>query len=433
MFVKRFVSPTLAQGMADVKRQLGVDAVILSANKVRAPGWRGVLGATVYEVVAAADETARKAPASRPLRTGPPSLPVAGSLQRQQSPTVRGPGRVWRAGTAQTATADGRKDGAESAQDFGQADPVVSAPVRSAAAPTGTPTTADLLRELQQVRELLGGVLTRGITVQGPDAKPWRDAITALAQTGLTPELLQDFVVEHVGPARRSGVSCADAVAAFAQKTLHSAGAIRTLGKADRVAVFIGPTGVGKTTTVAKLAARAAMDDDRRVGLLTLDTYRIGATTQLRIYADILDVPMLVAQTPREVSSALAHLASCDLILVDTIGRSFVEPEHVDELTRMLEPLPVDVTFLVQSAVARDAEAVRVAQLLSGVGFDALLFTKQDEALMPSVMLSMISQLRRPLSYISTGQRVPDDLEIADVLWLSSLFSSCAGGVTADA
>ncbi|MCY0870496.1 MAG: hypothetical protein OWT27_07890, partial [Firmicutes bacterium] len=246
-------------------------------------------------------------------------------------------------------------------------------------------------------------------------------------------ELLQDFVVEHVGPARARGVACADAVAAFAQKTLQSAGAIRTLGKADRVAVFIGPTGVGKTTTVAKLAARATVDDGRRVGLLTLDTYRIGATTQLRIYADILGIPMLVAQTPDEVGSALVQLAACDLILVDTIGRSFVEPEHVDELTRMLEPLPVDITFLVQSAVARDAEAVRVAQLLSGVGFDALLFTKQDEALLPSVMLSMISQLQRPLSYISTGQSVPDDLEIADILWLSSLFSSYERGVTADA
>ncbi|MCY0869348.1 MAG: hypothetical protein OWT27_02025, partial [Firmicutes bacterium] len=165
MFVKRFVSPTLAQGMADVKRQLGVDAVILSANKVRAPGWRGILGATVYEVVAAADETARKAPPSRPLRTTSSTVTTPGGLKRPQGSPDSSRDRAHHSRVPTPRAGDEMVGGAVTKGEGESAQSMPPGFQRPGGATGGAPTTADLLRELQQVRELLGGVLTRGITV----------------------------------------------------------------------------------------------------------------------------------------------------------------------------------------------------------------------------------------------------------------------------
>ncbi len=186
---------------------------------------------------------------------------------------------------------------------------------------------------------------------------------------------------------------------------------------------LVGSTGVGKTTTIAKLAAHAKLKEGRAVGLLTVDTFRVAAVEQLRTYSDILNIPFAIAESASEIQDAVNQLADCDLVLIDTTGRSFLDREQINELKQLIEPIPLDLTYLVISLTARPAEAFKVAELLDPIGYQGLLFTKADEAILPSLAITMADQLRLPLSYISAGQHVPSDLFTADNAWFLERFT----------
>ena len=181
-----------------------------------------------------------------------------------------------------------------------------------------------------------------------------------------------------------------------------------------RLVALVGPTGVGKTTTIAKLAAQFHLQQHCRVGLITVDTYRIAAVDQLRTYAEIIDLPMEVVATPRDMRGALARLADLDLVLMDTAGRSPRDDLKLQELKSLLEESQADEVHLVLSAVASTASLQRAAQRFSQVGASALIVTKLDEVAGLGGMLPLLRSSGLPLSYVSHGQDVPHDLSPAD-------------------
>jgi flagellar biosynthesis protein FlhF len=180
----------------------------------------------------------------------------------------------------------------------------------------------------------------------------------------------------------------------------------------DRVWVFLGTTGVGKTTTIAKIAARATLSEKKRVALLTLDAYRIGAIDQSRIYAKILNIPFFSVTTPSEFKTALNQLTTMDLILVDTVGRSPFCTDYILQLTRYLENAPA-CTFLLMPVATRDQEMDTITKAFSRLTIDRMVFTKFDEAHYPGSIITHNLIYRTPISYITTGQRVPEDIETA--------------------
>jgi flagellar biosynthesis protein FlhF len=181
-----------------------------------------------------------------------------------------------------------------------------------------------------------------------------------------------------------------------------------------RVVAVVGPTGVGKTTTVAKLAANFRLRERRRVGLITVDTYRIAAVDQLRTYADILDLPMEVVATPRELRAALDRLSGQDLILVDTAGRSPRDEVKIQELKSLLGECRADEVHLVLSCVSGGLSLRRTAAQFAALGVTALLLTKLDEANGLGGLLPLLRNSRLPVSYLTHGQNVPEDIEAAD-------------------
>ena len=213
------------------------------------------------------------------------------------------------------------------------------------------------------------------------------------------------------------------ALTRFARTLLQEMGTVRTIGGGDRVVAFFGPTGVGKTTTIAKLAAQAKLRDGRSVGLLTVDTFRVAAVEQLKTYADILSIPLAVARSAVEVKERLHSMAKLDLVFVDTTGRAFLDYTHAKEIETLLEDVSIDLRYLVLSLSSRWMEAKEVAEVLASVGYDALLFTKLDETVLPTLCLAAAHTLQKPLSYLTTGQRVPDDIMAADPDFLSSCFT----------
>jgi flagellar biosynthesis protein FlhF len=181
-----------------------------------------------------------------------------------------------------------------------------------------------------------------------------------------------------------------------------------------RVVALVGPTGVGKTTTVAKLAANFKLAHGVRVGLVTVDTYRIAAVEQLKTYAEIIDLPLAVVNDPVEMPRALDELGDVDLVFIDTAGRSPRDEVKIRELAEFLLRARPDEVHLVLSAVAGERSLRSAVERFAAVPVDRLILTKLDEADSLGGILAVLSLSSRPLSYLTTGQAVPDDIEPAD-------------------
>ncbi|MEM0925609.1 MAG: flagellar biosynthesis protein FlhF, partial [Planctomycetota bacterium] len=188
-----------------------------------------------------------------------------------------------------------------------------------------------------------------------------------------------------------------------------------------RIVALVGATGVGKTTTVAKLAAGFRMRSRRRVGLLTIDTFRIAAVQQLQAYAQLMDLPMVVVESAIQMRAAIDELGDVDLILIDTAGRSPNGDLEMTDLAEMLRSAQPDETHLVISATST-AEVVRTAiEGFSPMSPTAAILTKLDEAPYTAAILSAIAEGSgavghrpgMPVSYLTHGQNVPDDIATA--------------------
>src|SRR5262249_33543235 len=148
-----------------------------------------------------------------------------------------------------------------------------------------------------------------------------------------------------------------------------------------RLVALVGPTGVGKTTTIAKLAANYRLREKKRVGLITVDTYRVAAVEQLRTYADIIDLPMGVVATPREMRGAVQRMKHLDLVLMDTAGRSPHDDIRIQELRSLLAEAEATDVLLVLSATTGTKSLAATAERFADVGTTGLLLTKLDEAM----------------------------------------------------
>jgi flagellar biosynthesis protein FlhF len=189
---------------------------------------------------------------------------------------------------------------------------------------------------------------------------------------------------------------------------------IKAVAGTRRVVALVGPTGVGKTTTVAKLAATFKLAHGVRVGLITVDTYRIAAVEQLKTYAEIIDLPLAVVNDPAEMPRALDELGAVDLVFIDTAGRSPRDEVKIRELAEFLLQAKPDEVHLVLSAVAGERSLRSAVDRFAMVQVDRLILTKLDEAESLGGILAVLGLYSRPLSYLTTGQAVPDDIEPAD-------------------
>lgn len=189
---------------------------------------------------------------------------------------------------------------------------------------------------------------------------------------------------------------------------------IRDDGK-PTVIVLVGPTGVGKTTTLAKIAANYSLNHNKNVGLITADTYRIAAVEQLKTYAEILGMPLKVIYSVNEVDGAINEYSDKDLILIDTAGRSYKNKPQFDELKTLVEASCADEIFLVLSTTTGMRNCKEILANYNFLENYKLIFTKLDESSSLGLILNSRRLTNRDLSFVTTGQSVPDDIEIANV------------------
>ncbi|MDH5671856.1 MAG: hypothetical protein OEZ06_06875 [Myxococcales bacterium] len=237
-----------------------------------------------------------------------------------------------------------------------------------------------------------------------------------------TAAALEDRVCERDGAVPRHPRMLAESVARALGEELHFAAGDPGCLQLPRITALVGPTGVGKTTTLAKLAAVAALVDGERVGLVSLDQYRIGGAEQLQHYADLIGIPMVPADDAASLSRALDRLADADRILIDTAGRAPKDFHAFGQLAHFLHDggRSIGVQLCVATATpARELEAVVERHLRLGV--TGVIATKLDEAVtFGSIARAQISA-NAPLTYFTTGQRVPEDLTAASADHLAML------------
>jgi flagellar biosynthesis protein FlhF len=214
-----------------------------------------------------------------------------------------------------------------------------------------------------------------------------------------------------------------DALTSYLAREIRTCSPISASAAAGqrRTVALIGPTGVGKTTTIAKLAANLRLREHRRVGLITVDTFRIAAVEQLRTYAQIMDLPMEVVATPSEMSSAVARLADQDLILIDTAGHSPRDVVQLQQLKSLLAEAQADETHLVVSAVSSTSHLHEILHRFAALGATALILTKVDETMSLGNVLPALRGSQLPVSYLTCGQSVPDDIVTAQQASLISV------------
>jgi len=180
-----------------------------------------------------------------------------------------------------------------------------------------------------------------------------------------------------------------------------------------RYIALLGPTGVGKTTTIAKLASNQKLMNNKKVGIVTLDTYRIAAVEQLRTFASIADIPLMVVYTPEEFNKALRKMSNLDVVYIDTTGRSQKDTEKLKELKSFFDAVDCDEIHLCLSVTTKPKDIIDIVDKFEDFKYNHFIFTKLDETNSLGVVLNTLNNVKKPVSYLTFGQNVPDDIERA--------------------
>lgn len=260
------------------------------------------------------------------------------------------------------------------------------------------------------------------------DAEEKEDEKTVACKNLIYKQLLQnevekeiaDMIMEDVNRSLPMNASLDQILASVYQKIILMLGQPYLIrpevqGK-PRFIFFLGSTGVGKTTTIAKIASKLKLEDNKNIALVTADTYRIAAVEQLKTYANILSVPLKVIYSPKELGEAMEELNQYDFCLVDTAGRSHKSDEQIEDIRSLIEQIPIAdrQVYLVLNAATKYKDLKEIASVYSKLSDFSIIFTKLDETSSAGAMLNMRIQTKCPLSYVTWGQNVPDDIGEVD-------------------
>ena len=421
MTINKFQGRTESEAIERAKKEMGPDVVIMSVKTVKPKGMFRAFKGMAYEVTAALEEneldkmstkSLTEAKESQGQETKPESINLAAD-EKIQIPAVAAPSRLEE--KAEMVLRQLQKQGNDPEPQQIQPPSVQSSALE------------EILDSLQSLLEDRISAEKKnqeeGLGTKEERAQEGFSFVKMLYQTLLDNEVHEKYanqILDELEKISSKGSNIDYILSHIYQKLVLKFGQPKPIEfqkAGPKVAFFIGPTGVGKTTTIAKIASRYKVDEGKKVAFLTADTYRIAATEQLRTYANILDMSLTIVYSPEEVKDAVRNLSDCDLILVDTAGfshKNTAQCEDVKNLVSVLSPDYQTEVYLVLSATTKYRDLQDMCNIYQTFANYKLIFTKLDETSCYGNLLNIHLYSGADLSYVTYGQNVPDDIEVFD-------------------
>lgn len=366
MIIKKYIVSSMNEAMTRIRYELGKDAVILSQRKIKRPGFKGFFSPKLIEVTAAVEKMGETKNEVKKANEFESSIDSIKKLMEQE---------LKNKSTKMDVKADAPKETAVSVS-----------------------SDNELKKEMGEIKDLLSKVLEKEEIVEEDKF------ISFLKDRDIEEVFIKDIIRDI------------KATPAFEEKKEILRNYLSNLIKIDTnnltgTVVFAGPTGVGKTTTIAKIAGKLALVEKKKVGLITIDTYRIGAVEQLKTYAEIMGIALEVVITLKEMEEAIEKLKYCDTILVDSTGRSSKNTMQISELRAFVEKASPDSIYLVMSSIIKNKDIDIILEGYKLLNYDGIIITKLDETSVYGGLVKIIKESNKPIVYVTTGQSVPEDIK----------------------
>ncbi len=416
MIIKKFQAKTEAEAVEAAKKELGQSVVIMNVRNVKKKGLFRIFKPALVEITVALEEDTEKTAPT--LTSG-----LAKTPETQKPPVLTGAQRLQMAG--------------REAQQNTPREPLIPESLVDKTIPKAKDILPEEKREpakeaIEARLDNLQNLLEKKIQPAGEQEEAEEEKsekeendetlafIQLLYNTMIENEVNEKYanqIIDEIEKNSKANSPIDYVLSNVYQKMIlkfEKPSIITPASKGPKVVFFVGPTGVGKTTTIAKIASRFCVNEKKRVALLTADTYRIAAAEQLRTYANILEVPFRVIYSVEEVEQTLQEFIDYDYILVDTAGHSHnneSQRENMSQFIHSLDGKAEKEVFLVVSATTKYRDLCSIADTYLGITDYKLIFTKLDETTTLGNLLNLKLHTGAPLSYVTCGQNVPDDIE----------------------
>lgn len=374
MIIKKYIGESANEAISKVKQELGKDAVIISQRKIKKKGIKGLFSKKLIEVTAAIESSSES------------SAPKTYSVAKQKL--------VENDTNIEQNLIEALLKNSESNKEMIKKQDNIS---RETNLMSSNKNQDLLFNEVKEMKNMINNLVNNN-NVEVDKAEEF------LEEQDICKEVRNELLE------KTKGINDEKERLEEIKELIAKKIKIEPIEMNENI-VFVGPTGVGKTTTIAKLAGRLALIEKKKVGLITIDTYRIGAVEQLKTYAEIMNIPFKVVFNLKDMEIAINSMDDCDVVLIDTTGRSSKNTMQISELRAYVEKANSKNINLVLSSTIKDKDVKIINEAYKVLNFNKVIITKLDETSTYGSIVNILKEVEVPISFITTGQNVPEDIE----------------------